>query len=65
MYKGQCKRMFSQGVSMKISCVGFQCLLGVRQGECLYPLLFAMYNNNLEEKLELRVYKGIENGMLK
>ena len=48
---------------MKISCVGFQCLLG--QGECLYPFLFAMYNNNLEEKLELRVYKGIENGMLK
>ena len=30
----------------------FECKLGVRQGECLSPFLFARYINDLEEKLD-------------
>ena len=31
----------------------FYCSLGVRQGECLYPLLFSLYINDLEECLNV------------
>ena len=31
----------------KVVSEGFECMLGVRQGECLCPFLFAMYLNDL------------------
>ena len=40
-----------QLVSYYISDEPFECKLGVRQGECLSPFLFAMYINDLESHL--------------
>ena len=44
---------------------GFECMLGVRQGECLSHFLFAMYLNDLEEELRLKGSDGIDISMLK
>ena len=44
---------------------GFTCLLEVRQGECLSPILFSMYVNDLEEPLIVHNFKGIEISILK
>ena len=45
--------------------IEFSCMLGVRQGECLSPLLFSLYLNDLEEMLLLNGYQGIEMYMFK
>ena len=53
---------------VKLDCnisTGFSCELGVRQGECLSPFLFAMYLNDLEDEFYLKGSTGIDIGMLK
>ena len=53
---------------VKVDCnisVGFNCDLGVRQGECLSPFLFAMYLNDLEDEFYLKGSNGVDIGMLK
>ena len=45
--------------------IGFECNLGVRQGECLSSFLFAMYVNDLEHAFQLKGGEGIDIGMLK
>ena len=42
----------------------FECSLGVRQGDCLSPFLFAMYINDLERVL-ISNQCGIEFGQYK
>ena len=42
----------------------FACNIGVRQGECLSPFLFAMYVNDLEAELALKGITGIDIGIL-
>ena len=37
----------------------FECLLGVRQGECLSPFLFVMYLNDIENTFKTKKFKGI------
>ena len=41
----------------------FECLLGVRQGECLSPFLFAMYLNDIENTLKTNKFEGINMGL--
>ena len=44
---------------------GFESNLGVRQGECLSPFLFAMYLNDLEDVYIQKGYDGIDIGLIK
>ena len=43
----------------------FTCCLGVRQGECLSPILFSMYLNDIEREYILKGAEGVDIGMLK
>ena len=43
----------------------FTCCLGGRQGECLSPMLFAMYLNDIEKEYILKDAEGLDIGMLK
>ena len=43
----------------------FYCKLGVRQGECLSPLLFSMFLNDIEEHFILSGLEGIDINMFK
>ena len=43
----------------------FFCSLGVRQGECLSPLLFSLFLNDIEEQFILSGFDGIDLNMFK
>ncbi|MCG8047974.1 MAG: reverse transcriptase family protein, partial [Candidatus Thiodiazotropha endolucinida] len=43
----------------------FTCYLGVRQGECLSPILFSMYLNDIESDFIHKGAEGIDIGMFK
>ena len=43
----------------------FTCCLGVRQGQCLSPILFSMYLNDIEREYFLKGAEGVDIGMLK
>ena len=43
----------------------FTCCLGVRQDECLSPILFSMYLNDIEREYILKGAEGVDIGMLK
>ena len=63
------KSMYEHVISrVKINNVvseGFESNLGVRQGECLSPFLFAMYLNDLEDVYIQKGYDGIDIGLIK
>ena len=42
----------------------FTCNIGVWQGECLSPFLFAMYVNDLEAELAIKGISGINTVMI-
>ena len=50
MYQYVKTKVFSNGITSD----PFHCKLGVRQGECLSPFLFAMYVNDLENSLNFQ-----------
>ena len=54
MYKFIKSQVFIQGEKSST----FACKLGVRQGECLSPILFALYVNDMEENL-----RNVETGI--
>lgn len=43
----------------------FDCYLGVRQGECLSPFLFAIYINDIEAELVDKDVSGVDIGLVK
>lgn len=43
----------------------FYCNLGIRQGECLSPLLFSMFPNDLRETFITARYDGLDINMLR
>jgi len=43
----------------------FECCLGVKQGECLSPFLFAMFVNAIENMFVVNGVKGIDVNMFK
>ena len=43
----------------------FDCILGVRQGECLSPLLYSLILNDIEEQFVMSGIEGIDLNMIK
>ena len=43
----------------------YDCYLGVRQGECLSPFLFAMYLNDIEDEFREEGAQGLDIGLMK
>jgi len=43
----------------------YECLLGVRQGECLSPFLFSMFLNDIEDVFFKNGLNGIDVNMFK
>ena len=43
----------------------YDCYLGVRQGECLSPFLFAMYLNDIEDEFREKGAEGLDIGLMK
>ena len=43
----------------------FSCMTGVRQGECLSPILFAMYVNDIEREFITKGADGVDLGFIK
>ena len=61
MYKGiKSKVKYSNRLSNE-----FYCDLGVRQGECLSPILFSMFLNDIEEQFILKGLDGVDIGIIK
>ena len=61
MYKSVKSRVeYANGLSCE-----FTCTLGIRQGECLSPFLFAMFLNDLEEQVTRSDFDGVPLGMVK
>ena len=63
-------RSIYNSVKSRVKCnntlsEAFSCNMGVRQGECLSPFLFAMYINDMEQELENNGVNGIDIGMFK
>ena len=50
---------------MKQLSDSFECLLGVRQGECLSPFLFSMFINDIEDMFIKNGNNGIDMYMFK
>ena len=43
----------------------FYCSLGVRQGECLSPVLFSLFLNDIEEQFIRSGIEGVDTDMFK
>ena len=59
-----------EGVKSRVKFCGkigndFFCTLGVRQGECLSPLLFSLFFNDIEEQFSLSGVEGLDLDLFK
>lgn len=58
-------KSYCNSSSQYILSESFECVLGVRQGECLSPFLFSMYLNDLEDEFLHKGLQGIDINMFK
>ena len=59
------KSMYLNVKSRKEMCNEFFCTLGVRQGQCLSPLLFSLFLNDIEDKFIHSGFEGLDVDMFK